>query len=212
MSARGARSRKVAQKEVEKIEKKAEKKIGKSKAIDAYHVTPDAFADWRVTPGLNHPKNDMNRTLTMSSQTTTHSNSTSDSGKRPQLGTMYSSEARAPNSSAGGSTTVSDTSSKEKTKYQHKGKETKAPRGRNGGVPVKGATAPSPMPVFRAASTVPSLAPSQKTWANFKVWEGGKEGMRPYGGFEAVSYLYLTTLVPRTDTVTRTMICTTEVS
>jgi hypothetical protein len=79
---------------------------------------------------------------------------------------------------------------KEKSKYQAKGKETKAPRGRGGGVPIKKNVAPSPVsPSSRSESSASYAFPIQKTWMNFKVWEGGKDGMRPYGGFDFVRCL-----------------------
>lgn len=192
MSARGARSRKVQQKQVEKKEKHEERKFGKTKAIDANYEPHDGFADWRATPSVNHPRNDVKRSATVSSHTTSRSSGTNDSHSRPRLNTLYSSDAHPPKSSAGGSASVSDVSTqgKEKAKFQAKGKETSAPRGRGGGVPMKTNVAPSPAPPYRTESTATSYSsPNQKTWINFKVWEGGKDGMRPYGGFGHVKQL-----------------------
>ena len=192
MSARGARSRKIQQKDIEK----KEKKIGKGKAVGTNHDPHDGFADWRATPSTNNPRNGISRSITVSSRATSRSSGTNDSNNRSRLDTLYStgsSETRTgnpPQSSAGGSASVSDVSTqgKEKTRFQAKGKETKAPRGRGGGVPIKRTVAPSPGPplAFRTESAASYPTSNQKTWMNFKVWEGGKDGMRPYGGFEHV--------------------------
>ncbi|KAI4691027.1 uncharacterized protein J4E88_002504 [Alternaria novae-zelandiae] len=112
-------------------------------------------------------------------------------GSRPRLATLpsdVSSGSRPPPTKSSKAESVSDTSSKgkEKIKYQAKGKDTKAPRGRGGGVPIKKTVAPSPgPPVFRSESSAGSYAlpPDQKTWLNFKVWTDGREEMRPYTGF-----------------------------
>ncbi|KAH7405868.1 hypothetical protein DE146DRAFT_425807 [Phaeosphaeria sp. MPI-PUGE-AT-0046c] len=182
MSARGARSRKVQLKDVEK----KEKKVGKNKATDP----SDAFADWRMTPTVDNPRRGVSRSLTVSSRATSRSSGTNDSNNRPRLATVYSStssDVKAAQSSGGGSASVSDvsTTGKEKTRFQANGKETKAPRGRGGGVPIKRTVAPSPAPPhFRAESSASHPSSNQKTWLNFKVWNGTKDAMRPYGGFD----------------------------
>lgn len=190
MSARGARSRKVQQKDIDK----KDKKVGKSKA----DLGQDGFADWRATPSNSNNRSGISRSITVSSRATSGSSGTNDSNHRSRLDTLYSSgssEARSGNplqSSTGGSASISDASTqgKEKTRFQAKGKETKAPRGRGGGVPIKRTVVPSPAPplVFRAESSASYPSSNQKTWMNFKVWEGSKDGMRPYGGFEHVSF------------------------
>lgn len=191
MSARGARSRKVQAKEVEK----KEKKIGKTKAVETITERHDGFADWRPTPSDENPRRGITRTLTASSRTTSRSSGTNDSTNRPRLNALYSSNSsdpRPPQPSVGGSASVSDVSTKGKENkfYEAKGKETKAPRGRGGGVPIKRAVAPSPAPkAFLAESAASYPSSSKKTWLNFKIWRGGKDGMRPYGGFEFVRTL-----------------------
>jgi hypothetical protein len=192
MSARGARSRKVQQKVVEKNEKK----VGKSKAVETISEPRDGFADWRTTPSGDHPSRGITRSLTASSRATSRSSGTNESSTRPRLNTFYSSnssELRPAQSSGGGrSASISDTSTqgKEKTRFQANGKETKAPRGRGGGVPVKKTVAPSTgLPSFRVESVASHIPPNQKTWLNFKIWKGSKDGMRPYGGFDFVSRL-----------------------
>lgn len=54
---------------------------------------------------------------------------------------------------------------------------------------MKKSVAPTPTPpVFRSESSASYAFPTdQKTWLNFKVWTDGKDGMRPYGGFDYVS-------------------------
>jgi hypothetical protein len=105
MSARGARSRKIQQKEVEK----KEKKVGKTKAVES----SDGFADWRATPSVNTPKNGIGvtRSHTVSSRATSRSSGTNESNSRPRLETVYSTGSSKPQlSSAGGSASVSDVS------------------------------------------------------------------------------------------------------
>jgi hypothetical protein len=190
MSARGARSRKVQQKDVEK----KEKKIGKSKAIETIYEPQDESVDWRKPQSVSNTRNGVSRTLTVSSRTTSRSSSTNGSGNRPRLNTLYSNSSSdiRPTQSGGGSASVSDVSTKgrEKATFQANGKETKAPRGRGGGVPIKRTIAPSPAPTNYRAESAASYPPSnQKTWLNFKTWGAGKHGMRPYGGFEYVSMI-----------------------
>lgn len=190
MSARGARSRKVQQKDIEKKDKTAAVK-GK------IPVAHDAFTDWRATPSSNGSRNaGLTRSVSNRSHGTSHS---SGSATRSRLNTVYSNESsgygRPPKSSASGAASVSDHSAhgKEKTKFQAKGKETKAPRGRGGGVPIKTTVASVPVPPqFRSESPAPRLPSHRKTWLDFKVWDGTKEELRPYGGFAFVSHAVLT--------------------
>ncbi|KAL1656955.1 hypothetical protein SLS61_000751 [Didymella pomorum] len=180
MSARGARSRKVQQKDIEKTEKKI---AVQGKAPEVH----DAFADWRATPTSNGSRNaGLSRTASNLSQGTSHS---SGSGNRLRMNTIYSessSHGRTPKSSTSGGASISDHSAKgnEKAKFQANGKETKAPRGRGGGVPIKSTIAPTPAPPqFRTESPAPRLPSHRKTWLDFRIWEGSKEELRPYGGF-----------------------------
>ena len=183
MSARGARSRKVQQKDIEKTEKKI---AVQGKAPEVH----DAFADWRATPTSNGSRNaGLSRTASNLSHGTSHS---SGSGNRSRMNTIYSessSHGRPPKSSTSGGASISDHSAKgnEKAKFQANGKETKAPRGRGGGVPIKTTVAPTPVPPqFRTESPASRLPSHRKTWLDFKIWEGSKEEMRPYGGFAVV--------------------------
>ncbi|KAF2867194.1 hypothetical protein BDV95DRAFT_598314 [Massariosphaeria phaeospora] len=195
MSARGARSRKAVAKDIEKKEKKTATK--QKAAVESIQRPHDAFADWRPTPSLStRDTNVPTRSTTISSnfsRATSQSSSThnSSSQNRQRLDTISSQdslEIRAvhrPKTSASGS--LSDVSSKdrEKSKYQANGKGTKAPRGRGGGVPVKKAVAAStPPPLFRMEHADLRVPPGQKTWINFRIWEGTESGLRPYGGFD----------------------------
>lgn len=76
-------------------------------------------------------------------------------------------------------------------KYQSKtGKETKAPRGRGGGVPVKKSAVPPPPPIFlRSESSAARVPPNQKTWIDFRIWEGGEAGFPPYGGWDCDEHM-----------------------
>lgn len=191
MSARGARSRKVQQKDIQKKEKKV---AVQRKAPE----THDPFAEWRATPSSNGSRNaGLSRSITVSSNQShgaSRSSGTNDGGNRPRLNTVYSNESSnygrpAKSTSSGASISDHSARGKEKTKFQVKGKETKAPRGRGGGVPIKNTVAPSPATaLFRTESPAPRISSHTKTWLDFKVWEGGKEEMRPYGGFAFVSW------------------------
>ncbi|KAH8698100.1 hypothetical protein GQ44DRAFT_779257 [Phaeosphaeriaceae sp. PMI808] len=192
MSARGARSRKVQQKDVEKREDKKERKLGKSKATEATQEQHDGFADWRATPNVNNARNGLSRTMTASSRATSQSSGTNDSSSRSRSDALRSSVPSEMRSVGGASASISDVSAKgkEKTIFEAKGKETKAPRGRGGGVPIKKTVAPSPtLPNFRAESAISHYPSNRKTWSNFKIWEGGKDGMRLYSGFEFDEFL-----------------------
>ncbi|KAL5418513.1 hypothetical protein PMIN03_000993 [Paraphaeosphaeria minitans] len=184
MSARGARSRKAVVKDIEKKEKKAAQK---AKAPDTIRRPHDAFAQWGSagTPSTTSTAGMPARQLTVS---TSRSSSANGTGSRPPLRVAAlhsSSDQHRSRTDRPGS--ISDTSSisKEKSKYQANGKETKAPRGRGGGVPTKkNASTPAP-PHFRAESSLNYPSDSDhKSWINFRIWQGGSESMRPYGGFD----------------------------
>ena len=190
MSARGARSRKVQQKDIQKKEKKV---AVQGKIPEVY----DTFADWRATPSSTGSRNaGLSRSITQSSNLshgTSRSSGTNDSGNRSRLNTVYSNESsscdRAPKSSASGAASALDHPAKgeENTIFQANGKQTKAPRGRGGGVPIKKTAAPLPAPPpFRAEAPAPPLPAHRKAWLDFKIWEGSKDEMRPYAGFAFV--------------------------
>ncbi|ORY19845.1 hypothetical protein BCR34DRAFT_595291 [Clohesyomyces aquaticus] len=197
MSARGARSRKAVAKDIEKKEKKV---ASSKKPVESILRPHDAFTDWRPTPsrtgrdttGTGVPS----RSVTISSdasRATSRSSSTHASSNRQRLGTIDSRESleyrpfHRPMTSQSGSASISEgsTTGKEKLKYDAHRKGSKAPRGRGGGVPIKKPVANSPAPpLFRAESTASYVPMNQKTWQNFRIWEGGESGIRPYGGFD----------------------------
>ncbi|KAA8614519.1 hypothetical protein PtrSN002B_002880 [Pyrenophora tritici-repentis] len=191
MSARGARSRKVQQKEVEKKEKHAVSK-GKGPASIYEHE-----AGWRPStamthaPSMHNSRTGMSRTFTESStlsRTTSHSGSSNggSSSRAPYSNASVQSRSRPPRTADAASITSDHSSkSKDKAKYQAKGKETKAPRGRGAGVPTKAIPVYAP-PAFRSDSVAshPPMPTYHKSWANFMVWKGGKDGLLPYGGFD----------------------------
>lgn len=186
MSARGARSRKAVVKDIEKKEKKVAQK---GKAPDTIRRPHDAFAEWSSagTRSTTSTGGMPTRQLTVS---TSRSSSANGSGSRPPLrvtASHSSSDQHRSRTAAGRPESISDTSStsKEKSRYQANGKETKAPRGRGGGVPTKKTGSTPAPPLFRAESSLnyPS-DPDHKSWMNFRIWQSGSESMRPYGGFD----------------------------
>ncbi|KAF2022060.1 hypothetical protein BU24DRAFT_36724 [Aaosphaeria arxii CBS 175.79] len=203
MSARGARSRKAVAKDIEKKEKKAEKHNN----LDTNHRQYDAFADWKTSPSptpygaqVRAPP----RPTTISTSTsggTSRSSSNNPNQSRPRVNNPSSHDSsdisgrlRRQASVSGSASVVSDGSSqgKEKTKYKSHGKETKAPRGRGGGVPVRKPTTPAypSTPVFRIDTSASSHAPpGKKTWINFRTWGGGGSGPQFYGGFECDEHM-----------------------
>jgi len=204
MSGRGARSRKAIVKEIEKKEKKE----GKQKAVEAIRRPHDVFAEWAPSPslsprdatgtGIARPtaalSSDGSRTSELSRSDSINPTNT----RNLPNATSYASSSRdplefrnshRPHTSQSGSTSLSDVSSKgkEHSKYKAKGKETKAPRGRGGGVPIKKPTITTPLPpVFRSETSASYSPSSNKTWINFRIWEGGETGLKPYGGFDYV--------------------------
>ncbi|KAH7127053.1 hypothetical protein B0J11DRAFT_293132 [Dendryphion nanum] len=197
MSARGARSRKAVAKDIEKKEKKT---VDKQKGIETVKRPHDAFAEWTTTPTSSRRDPSLpSRSLTISSDVsrgTSRSSSTNPSSNKPRLNTIISHESSEPKSLHRPQTLASDSASvisggsskgKEKSKYQAKGKETKAPRGRGGGVPLKkpaGSANPLP-PSFRSETSASAYAPpTQKTWMNFRIWKEGDGTAVPYGGFD----------------------------
>lgn len=185
MSARGARSRKVQQKEIDKKEKKT---AVREKAPEIH----DPFANWRATPSSNGSRSaGLARSVSTRSRETSHS---SGSGNRQRLNTVYSDQssniAWHSKSSTTGAASVSEHSvdGKDKAKFQANGKETKAPRGRGGGVPVKSTTAVTSTPTqLRSDSPGTRDLSHQRNWLDFKIWDGNQEALRPYGGFAFVS-------------------------
>ena len=203
MSARGARSRKAVTKDIEKKEKKT---LDKQKGVDTVKRPHDAFAEWSTTPTPTRRDAGVpSRSLTISSDVsrgTSRSSSTNPSQNKSRLKTINSHDTSEPKSLHRPNTLPSDSASivssgsskgKEKLKYQAKGKETKAPRGRGGGVPLKKPVTSGPPlpPNFRPDTSASSYGPpTHKTWMNFRIWKGGEGSGLPYGGFDFVSVKY----------------------
>lgn len=197
MSARGARSRKAVTKDIEKKEKQT---VDKQKGIETVKRPHDAFAAWSTTPTPTRRDPGVpSRSLTISSDVsrgTSTSSSTNPGQNKSRLKTINSHDTSESKSVRRPSTFPSDSASivsegsskgKEKLKYQAKGKETKAPRGRGGGVPLKKPVTSGPPlpPSFRPDTSASSYAPpTHKTWMNFRIWKGGDGSGQPYGGFD----------------------------
>jgi hypothetical protein len=195
MSARGARSRKAVAKDIEKKDKKA---AVKGKAPESAPHRQDTFSEWRPTPSQSSGAVAPSRSIAVSSdlsQITSRSSSSNPTDNKPRLMTTFTNDSLdarnipRPRTSASGSASVSGSSTggQDKTKYHTKtGKESKAPRGRGGGVPEKrpAVNSPPPTPLFRGEIYSSLLQPGQRTWMDFRVWEGGDTVIRPYAGFD----------------------------
>lgn len=174
MAARGARSRKVVERQIKKEERK---QSSKDHVSDLSHLPKQSLSPGRAP----------SRALTSSLQ----EKSVRKPGYSPSLGSIGSGE------SIGGSHGSNETQSK---KYTVKGKETRAPRGRMGGVPTKtserGRATPSvhavgssrPLQKSRAGSS--STTPGSRgntadsySWNSFKAWTGPGHS-QPYRGLE----------------------------
>ena len=198
MSGRGARGRKAIIKDIEKKEKKA---AVRDKRPEAVRRTHDAFIDWRPTPSLSSRDTGVpSRSITVSSdasRNTSRSSSTNPGHTKRRLNTInsqdslsYKAALRPKTSTSGSASIISKVSleGKDKSRYQVNGKGSKAPRGRGGGVPIKKhvVSTPPETPSFRPETSASYVSPNQKTWINFRIWEGGEGGVRPYGGFNFV--------------------------
>ena len=210
MSARGARSRKAVAKDIEKKEKKAATK----QHAESIPRAPTALGDWgslgfRKDSQNPSPTNQIiNRTTSQAATSSTTSlpqsrgsSQATNVPRRPsQQGTNYSHPTveprsfRRPTTSAGASTNSTGSGKdkakyqgNDKAKYQAKGKETKAPRGRGGGVPIKKPTNTPQIP-SRTESVISYAYSTEKSWADFRIWYGNDHGIRPYRGFEFVIY------------------------
>ncbi|CAI6336861.1 unnamed protein product [Periconia digitata] len=186
MSARGARSRKAVEKNIEKQEKKAA--VKQKAPVQTIRKPGDAF-------GSNiHPSRQITVSSDVSRATSSRTSSTNGSNARPLFVSASSQDSHdyrrngRPPTSTSGSTSVSDGGSgkgNDKNKYTAKGnKETKAPRGRGGGVPLKKPAEPLQPPLLRAETSLAFTPTNQKTWMNFRIWDGSVQGVKPYGGFD----------------------------
>ncbi|KAF2132046.1 hypothetical protein P153DRAFT_285293 [Dothidotthia symphoricarpi CBS 119687] len=182
MSARGARSRKVQQKDIEKKEKKV---AVQGKAVQT-SSRQDEYAKWRSTPvSKSSGHTEISRSVTVSSHATSRSSSTNNSQRRSQLNALRSSgsiELKAPRvpRSTSDSASVSGVSSRERERVGHDANG-QAARSRYVGGDVSASHGP---PQYRTEPIGSYPTANQKSWSGFKVWEGGEEGMRPYLGFD----------------------------
>ena len=184
MASRGARSRKVAEKQIEKEEKKH---VDRGRA--------ERFARMHSPLGGTRPTSPMSptqsvpwsrKTSVLSSGASVASGGSDGSGFSSNLGSKISSK-------------ISSTGSEDTKRYAtKKGKVTSAPRGRGGGVPTKlsqtaGIKSPgrqnhsyenraqSVSSDSQATSQPPSY---EKSWEKTKMWLGNGSSPKPYLGFE----------------------------
>ncbi|KAF2437034.1 hypothetical protein EJ08DRAFT_655180 [Tothia fuscella] len=185
MASRGARARKVTEKQIQKTEQK--------------HVDKDRAERFAR---MHSPVGDMRPTSPMSSPTfhapwsskksVLSSSASITSGGSDGSGFSSNQESR------GISSKISSAGSDEK-KFARKGKVTNAPRGRGGGVPPKLAQAQamamrSDSHSFTNRTRAPSASsgsqtPSQpmsfeRSWQKTKLWVGKGQSPKPYLGFE----------------------------
>lgn len=194
MAARGARARKIIEKETKKEEAKQHSNqfadsLKRVKSPRTGAATPSTVAKPPSLQSQPRPQG----TSVLSSSSSGHSKSTETSSAVDKLSRL-------------GSTSKD---SKPPSKYAApKGRGTLAPRGRLGGVPMKQTEAEA-MEVARAARLarrissrshtfdVPPRSPTdsnstatifEKSWKNTKSWIGQGQKPRPYKGFEHVSH------------------------
>jgi hypothetical protein len=191
MAARGARSRKIVEKQINKENTKR----GEEQFI------PHGFA--KADPQrVMSPVAGWNKKHSKPSGASTHSgDSAGSSGRLSAAGSKLS------------ATLASVSLRDEQEKFVDKGKQTSAPRGRGGGVPAKASDAKTDRAKVRSARRMRSssgLRPStrataitndfdipagMKSWDKTNIWYGGLTGSKPYAGFEEVgcSAMELTT-------------------
>jgi hypothetical protein len=183
MAARGARSRKIVEKQITKENtKKSEERF-----------MPHGFTTKADTSRVMSPVAGWNRKHSQPSGASTYSgDSGGSSGRLSAAGSKLS------------STLASVTLRDDTEKFVDKGKQTSAPRGRGGGVPTKASEAKADRANVRAArrlqtshSTRPSsraatitndfeIPAGVKSWERTKIWHGGLTGCKPYTGFDQV--------------------------
>lgn len=190
MSARGARSRKDQQKD---IQKRGKRIAIEGKAVEE-HVPHDKLTSLPLSQVPRNKDNiQLSRSATASSHASSRSSSTNNSHGRSQLKPNPSTEhgtPRVPYSSTRDPASISGISEGVRGKP---GYDTFAPApgrrygGREGIVKNHAAASRAPSQPI-AESRGPYRPPAdQNSWKDFKVWEGAKKNMRPYGGFEVVS-------------------------
>jgi hypothetical protein len=188
MAARGARSRKVVQQEIQKENSKQTPSRFISSSASYRQTTNDSsrvmspVASWGRT-----------RKQSMNSADSIRSGESSSGRASSSLGHHLTSA-------------MSNMSLEEQKKFIAKGKMTSAPRGRGGGVPLNKSIADqdrhnvrsarsrrTASGAFRSQSRATivcdtDIAAGMRTWDKTKVWHGGLTAPKPFRGFEHVSY------------------------
>ncbi|KAF2140971.1 uncharacterized protein K452DRAFT_43333 [Aplosporella prunicola CBS 121167] len=186
MSGRGARGRNDIQKNIEKQEKKKEAK-------DATEKTPKPTTEtgWNLSFRGHAPSSSI------------------IPGRRASLTATISSrssgQSKASDKGHAGSMSPGLDESEEK-KYQFKGKETKHPRGRGGGVPARTKTGDSAYSAHTSYSNAsyesgpasannapPTLSAEEKSWASMKLWYGNGQPTQRWKGFETDAEMFMST-------------------
>lgn len=183
MAARGARSRKTVEKQIKKEEKK---EATKGYISDLSKKASSPSGNWGIPSRPPSSQASQNAQVRRS-------------GYSPSLRSIASGESRS------GTQAPSEGSSetKPKEKYAAKGKGSKAPRGRGGGVPTKTSEMGNPKgretPLTNINAPSRSLRTSasnlsragrsgvekERIWSRYKIWDGPRH-TRPYKGLEDV--------------------------
>ena len=187
MAARGARSRKVVEKEIHKQEDKRQ---------------PER---WPSHPSSIRP--DSNRVMSPVASWGRKNSITTSGGA-----SIHSRDSSSSNHSGAGAKIVDKLTMREDEKYlagKTGKKKTSAPRGRGGGVPVKASEATNermayssvrsrsmnsssslPRPRSRAPTLDSEGNPPVKSWDRTRIWYGGLTPKQPFRGFEHVGSLH----------------------
>lgn len=171
MSGRGATSRKAIKKNIEKTEKKKD-----AKDFADELTRPPSESGWNLP--IRGTSSNRRGSFTAAS-VSTHSSDRSKGSDKIRAATpgLFGSDPKDPK------------------KYAVKGKETAAPRGRGGGVPLK--TAQSTTETYHSNESyesdpksprgaTPQLSAREKGWANMKLWPGNAQPTSRWRGFEHV--------------------------
>jgi hypothetical protein len=184
MASRGARARKVTEKQIEKGEKKHVDKERAQRFARMHSPLSSPRPTSPISPTTNAPWS--RKTSILSSGASIDSRGSDGSGFSSNVGSRISSK-------------ISSIASDETKKYAAKGKVTAHPRGRGGGVPTKLAEigevrTKNPNHSFESrgrtqstssGSQTPSKPVSfERSWAKTKTWVGNGQAPKPYLGFE----------------------------
>jgi hypothetical protein len=184
MASRGARARKVTEKQIEKGEKKNVEKERAERFARMHSPIIGTRPTSPMSPTNGAPWS--RKTSVLSSGASIDSRGSDGSGFSSNIGSRISSK-------------ISSAGSDETKKYAAKGKVTAHPRGRGGGVPTKLAEigevkaskanhsfesrgrAQSSSSGSQSANQLPSF---ERSWAKTKAWVGNGQAPKPYRGFE----------------------------